>query len=302
MFGKLKSIWKRLFYEDYWVVGITQNDSLTNLSGTVTIPDNKIKWLNGRSSYFLADPYWLDESKRIIICECFYYNDKIGRLAVVYLNKDWSIKKMKMVNSKSAHYSYPHVIRANGKCYVIPESAFDKYLKLLEIDEATHQVVKEHVLIADCQLVDPTIFFHDNKYWMFANPLEDFNNSLFIYYADQIEGPWIPTGISPLSIKNCRGAGSIYFKNGSFYWPAQYNETEYGGGIIIRKITNLDKDLFTYETEAMLKPDENSRYPVGLHTLNIGMNSTLIDGKNYSFHFLKPFRALFFRLKNMSKG
>ncbi|HEY0354955.1 MAG TPA: hypothetical protein VGC29_02055 [Flavisolibacter sp.] len=298
--GKLKNIFRRLFYRDYWVIGITRNEVVSNIKGTITVSDHQITWLNSFKDFFLADPYWLDEDKRIIICECLFYKDKKGKLAVVYLNEDWSFKEMRLVNSKSAHYSYPHVLRIDNTCYVVPESAFDNYLKLLEIDEVTHDVVSETVLIDNCRLVDPTIFFHEGKYWLFANPLEDFNNSLCVYYSQNIKGPWIKTGYSPLSIKNCRGAGGIFMKNGQMFWPTQFNEKVYGGGIVIRKIVELDTEQFVHETQGFLKPDENSRYPIGLHTLNIGKNLTLIDGKGYSFQPLKPFSSMYSRLKNFN--
>ncbi len=278
------------------MVGIVRNDLLPEVRNVVTIPDAHVIWLKFNRGFFLADPHWLDESKRMIICECLYFHEKIGKLAIVFLNEDWSIREMKMINSKSKHYSYPQVIRINGKCFIIPESAFDNCIKMLEIDENENKIVREQILIENCNLVDPTVFYHNQKYWMFANPLNDFNHQLEIFYADTIEGPWTRTSYSPLTIQNCRGAGTVIFENGQMFWFTQYNEKQYGGGIIRRRIIKLDENEFIFETEGRIMPDEQSKYPFGLHTMNIGRSNTLIDGKNYSFQIIKPFRALYFRL------
>lgn len=295
-FRKLTQGFSQLFYEDYWAIGIVENKAVLKDHSTFVLPDSEILWIRGSMNYFLADPHWLNEEHNIVICELLNFRKRKGQLAIISLNSKAGIEKISIVNSFSHHYSYPQVVVDKKKKYIVPESALDNRQKLLELDVEGLQVVKEHILLDNCQIVDPTVFYYNNKFWLFANPLSDYNKQLHIYYAEGLKGPWIPSKANPYVIENCRGAGSVFLKENVMYWPTQLNTNVYGGGIIIRRIVALDENSFQYETETVIRPNDQSLYPLGIHTLNIGKNRTLIDGKKRSFHFMKPINVLASRL------
>lgn len=285
MLPKISSFLSRCFIEEQWCIGFVPSRVVSSSATSFYIPDSEVTWLDIPKSYFLADPTWLNERKGQILCEYFHFAKRRGQLARVCL-KGSSVEKLDVLNSASFHYSYPQIYISDGKYRIIPESAADNCLKELIFDPEKARIVRENVLIQNSAIVDPCIFEFEGKYWMFCNPLKEFNTTLLVYSAKTFAELW---SADPrfYKISNCRGAGKLFMKGGELYWPTQVNTSTYGGGVLIRKVMSLTESEFEYEDVYTIHPDPNGKYPHGLHSIEFGEELCLLDGKRRNFNLLK---------------
>lgn len=110
----------------------------------------------------------------------------------------------KDVKASAIHHSYPMVYQSGETYLIIPGSAESCSINAIRIDDAG-RLLDEKPIFTGARLADPMVFFHAGYHWMFANPIETFNEELDAFRADNIMGPWQEVSLSPVRIPNCRG-------------------------------------------------------------------------------------------------
>jgi hypothetical protein len=146
-----------------------------------------------------------------------------------------------------------------------------------------------HTLFRGRKVVDPTLFKHDARYWLFYTLQDDgaFGNlKLHAHYADDLFGEWRPHVLNPLKcdITSSRPAGHVFHVDGVSYRPAQDCSATYGGALVINHILELTPTRFAEVSVARLTPDPIGPYPDGLHTINAMDGArTVVDGKRFVF-------------------
>ncbi len=112
----------------------------------------------------------------------------------------------RVVIEEDFHLSYPYVFEHAGGFYMVPESHQDRTLRLYQaVDFPTRW---QHVgnLLDDCEFVDCSPFFRDGRWWMFAGcggpPLQA--ETLRLFHAEALTGPWIEHPRSPVVSDNAR--------------------------------------------------------------------------------------------------
>jgi hypothetical protein len=288
------SYWlKRAWWEERWSVGLIDDDAFWRCVRNGILADTDVSWLASRRKSFLADPCWLSEDESTFTAECVDYRRRIGRLVLARVSGGRSVVS-KTIKASDFHYSYPMVHRSEGKYLIIPESAESASVYAITVD-STGCIIGEMTILSGARLVDPTVFFHGGCYWLFANPLDTFDNELRVFRAEAINGPWRETLFSPLWIPNCRGAGNLFQENGTLYWPTQYNSEHYGGGVVLRKIVSITDTQLKHEVVSVILPDPNGSRPNGFHTFSKGQQRHLVDGLRFVFSPLKPINVLLAR-------
>lgn len=135
--------------------------------------------------------------------------------------------------------------------------------------------------LLDCfPAVDPTIVYHEGRWWLFCTHREQENQTeLHVFYADHWRGPWQPHLLNPVKsdARSSRPAGTPFAIDGSLYRPAQDCSRRYGGGIAINRIAELTPTRFREERVLSLGPDPSWPWPDGLHTLNAIDDLIIID-------------------------
>jgi hypothetical protein len=286
---------ERAFWEEQWCIGTIEREAFWRCVASGVLAEKEVQWLRPADDFFLADPCWISEDERLLTAERIHYRRRTGAIVLAKV-LDGRAVPIGTIKVSDVHHSYPMVYAFGDGYLIIPESAGSNQVSAISLD-SSGKVIEEMAILTGCRLVDPTVFLHKGSYWMFANPLHNYDDELIIFRADSIVGPWHSTALGSLSIPNCRGAGRIFEKDGVLYWPTQYNSYRYGGGVILRRIRSLTDSELQHEVVSVILPDPDGSRPLGFHTVCNGERHYLVDGLTYVFSPLKPAYVLISRAR-----
>lgn len=291
---------RRAFWEEQWCVGLVEDQSFWECAANGTLADQAVRWLPTDGRYFFADPCWLSEKDRTFVAERFDYRRRIGSLVLAEVSDGRAVPR-RSIKLNGVHHSYPMVYASEGRIIIIPESAHGDHVSAIQVTEHG-EVLDEFPILGGRGFVDPTVFAHDGSFWMFANPLDDFDDKLVVFRGDSLTGPWIETSFSPLTIPDCRGAGKVFERSGSLIWPTQSNRERYGGGVIFRRILSLSDREMKHDVLSTVVPDPRGSRPLGFHSFSKGEQLHLVDGLRYAFSPLKPLNVMIARYRRRRRS
>ena len=268
---------------DVWNVGIapwpTTNAAETHFELQPTwLPDPP----QGR---FLADPFLLRGGKEgaTLIAEDFDFKRNTGQLVTF----DWDPIRgvagdLVLAFRLPHHSSYPFLVNTPEGTYCVPECLRSNQVAAWRL-HADGVWTKAATLVEGRRLVDPTVTFHDGRWWLFATD-EDrgADTSLYCWYADSFTGVWRPHHLNPLKtdVRSSRPAGPLFRLGDRLVRPAQDCSRTYGGQITLNEVLRLDEQSFEERVLGAVRIREGSRYPEGPHTLSFLTGGlVLIDGK-----------------------
>ncbi len=280
--NKLKFHFHELVQPEQWNIGILEQTPSDVLKNGLS---EKIDWLPmPKSNEYYADPFgWKNKDELKIVFEKYSYKTQKGILAAS--DKKGNINTL--LEAK-VHLSYPFVMDredANATNRVIlPESSAANHIFCF--DSANPKNGK--ILAEGIPAVDSTPVQFNNRWWIFCTHATEFSNTeLFIYHAEQFEGPWMPHENNPVKtdVRSSRPGGTPFILNGKLYRPAQDCSTSYGAAIVINEIIDLSENTFAEKIVKRIEPQKSWKFNKGLHTLSIAGNNILIDAKRYAFNF-----------------
>lgn len=180
----------------------------------------------------------------------------------------------------STHLSYPYVFDHDGRTYMLPENSAGGRTIAYELVGPELGLGRQHVLIHDIGVVDPTLVEVNGRWWLFGGiaGLAD-NAALFAWYADSPFGPFTPHAMNPIKVdaRSGRPGGTMWHAQGTLLRPAQNCSVRYGGSLMIMSVTKLSAEEFD---EVLLEEihSPNPHYPAGIHTLARHHSLMAIDG------------------------
>ena len=245
---------------------------------------------------FAADPFLVPradspDSGPEIVFERFDWRSGKGHIASVGAEDGGRFSPPVPVLELETHLSYPFVSSRNGKATIVPESCDGGRLVEYALGsvEAGARPVHDH----GAAVLDPTILFHNGRYWMFYCG-DAHNSRLCIRHADSADGPWTEHALNPVKIDvgNARPAGPIMERGGALYRPAQICAPIYGQGIVFNRIVRLDEDCFVEEPVASIVPARTGRYRHGVHTVAEGDGILVFDHARMTFSVHEALRQL----------
>jgi hypothetical protein len=259
----------------------------------------EIKWLaSPAKSIFRADPFGFEiDGKKMIIFEEYSKILRRGRIAIAEFDGEKITKKHIIFDDKK-HLSYPFIIHHEGLIYMICESVKAKKLILFEVEKKTFALKKIREIFSDKEIIDPTLFFYKNKFWLFYTTAEEPMAALHIAFSDSLFDEFVLHPKNPVKsdIASSRPAGTMFEHDGKIYRPTQNCSNSYGGSVVINHVTELSEENFSEEFVKEIKPDLQSEYRQGFHTISEFGNLTLIDGRRKIFVIYKPLLLLMHRL------
>jgi len=250
-----------------------------------------IRWLpTPAPGEFVADPFgWLREGQLTVFCEHLDYGgDAVGTIAAIQPNGRAPRVPVNIGPVPRVHLSYPAIFEHEGRVLCIPETQGAREVALYELQRFPDQWVKVATLLADCMIVDATVFRHGDLWWL-AGASDPggahLGADLHLWYATDILGPWTAHAANPVKtdVGSARPAGFPFVWEGALYRPAQDSSQTYGSRVVINRIVALTPTTFREEPAAFVAPDAGGPYPDGLHTLSGVGGVTLVDGKRLSF-------------------
>lgn len=294
--ARLRDQYASLFRHQQWTLGII--DASVEKIAAQPASRRDIRWLPEAKGKFLADPFTLrgptDPDTLIVLAEEFDWRSDRGHISAIR----WPFgdrPQTEEIIRTGHHFSYPYLIEHCGEIYCIPECAESGKVALYRWGGPTKAWVKDKDLIEGFPVLDPTVFEHEGRWWMFGTHAQGGpNDRLFAWHAPDLRGQWQPHAANPLKldIRGARPAGRPFYQDGQLIRPAQDCSRHYGGGVVFNRVVKLTIDEFEEERRGILRPDPKGQYPAGLHTINAIGDQTIVDGARWAFVPSEMRRAL----------
>lgn len=153
------------------------------------------------------------------------------------------------------HLSYPHVFECDGEFFMIPETLERGAISLYRAAQFPFEWTFEATLL-DRVAADPSVFRFNGKWWMFACDRPRQHDSLNLYFADQLTGPWKEHPQSPLirgDKRMSRPAGRVLVSNGNVTRFAQDCSPTYGASVRAFDVAEITEEFYV-ERENHLSP------------------------------------------------
>ena len=276
---RIKNIFKKLIFIDYWNIGIVSAPIHSFLSGKEIQP---VTWFpNPPRNVFYADPFSVVvKGKLYIFFEEYPYKDIKGRIAYTcFENGCFSVPQT--VISESFHLSYPYILVDKGNIYMIPESSDLNKIILYKAKQFPLIWEKEKVLIDNYSGIDSTLIEYNGVWWMFtSDKAAGARHNLNIFYSDDLFGEWHPHPQNPVKtdVRSARSAGTPFIYNGELYRPSMDYSEKIEGRITLNKVTTITKMVYSEINQNTVHPNYGTLYPDKIHTLCEAGNYTIIDG------------------------
>lgn len=244
----------------------------------------KYKSLIPPKDRFWADPFVMFKNSRYyIFIEEYIYKNKRGHISLIEMDEEGNMTSPVPVLERSYHLSYPFIFEHNTELYMIPETFDNKTIELYKSKNFPCQWEFDRVIMNNIEAVDSTIYFHNNKYWLFTNIKErkgaSVMDELYIFYTDDpLTGNWLPHTCNPVisDVRKARSAGRLFIFNGLLYRPSQDCSVKYGYRVIFNEVVVLNENEYKERISSSISPDWNSKV-IGTHTFSYDKNLTFID-------------------------
>jgi len=266
-----------LLWREQWQIEVGRFD------GDMPRPGETTAVMRPPSSAFWADPFLLRRGPRMwVLFEELPFRTQRGHISAVEIDGAGRMLSAPQVVLKEPwHLSYPFLWHEEGRVFMIPEGGRSRELSIYEAIGDGLQWERRATLISGCRLADATVARHEGRLWMFATCADDgvatMDDSLHIYFADRIEGPWVPHALNPVKIdaRSSRPAGSMWVADGVLHRVVQDCSSTYGGRIQCMRVTRLTEDEFDEECVPGWAPTLEHKNP--WHTFNSMNNLTVTD-------------------------
>lgn len=301
--GRLRHLRKRLqaqLFTEYWRIGVI-DAPITSLLEAGELP--AVHWLTpDKISGYWADPFALPGDTRWLFCEYLDQFSGVGRLEALRMTSSGEVSECRpLAVGQGRHASFPNVVAIDGRCLGVAETVARRECVLHEVD-ADGRWQPLFPLLSDVAAADPALFQWQGRWWLaFTDVDQGELDNLCLYYADRLEGPWLPHVNNPVKIDigGARMAGSLFWHDGKLYRPAQDCLQTYGAGVVLHRIVRLTPECFVETEVRRFLPERRGDCPDGLHTFNAWGERTLIDGKRHGVNPLVLQRNLRQRLRRI---
>jgi hypothetical protein len=201
-----------------WSIGIFSGATLSDLNpvaGT-EMPVLSAQHVTDVQAAFVADPFMIQANNNWhMFFEVMNVQTGKGDIGLATSRDGLQWDYQQIVLRESFHLSYPYVFCERGEFFMIPESYEAKSMRLYRADPFPLKWSYAGTLL-EGPWVDSSIFFLDDRWWVFSNPVAPENQVLELFYADTITGPWQRHPMSPLISGNnriARGGGRVIVLN-----------------------------------------------------------------------------------------
>ncbi len=277
MVGYMRGKIYRLLTKEQWVLYYDLRQGISKSLGQYRqlIPPRDRLW---------ADPYvvYKDAKYYVFIEELLFENNR-GRIAVIEIDEVGNTSPVYTVLERPYHLSYPFIFSYQDKYYMLPETSGNRTIEVYEATEFPTAWQPVATLMKDLVAVDTTLYYHEDRWWMFTTIQEEIAGSLcddlYLFFSDDpLSDNWQPHPLNPVisDARRARPAGGLFEYNGELYRPAQDDTRVYGYGVRINRIIKLSPTEYSEAEVDFLEPLWNSKVQ-GLHTFNYQGNMSIID-------------------------
>jgi hypothetical protein len=189
-----------------WSIGIYTGDSPLHLAPAPNIvnPVLSARDVTDIPAEFVADPFMVElDNSWYMFFEVMNASTGKGEIGLATSRDGLSWQYQQIVLQVPFHLSFPCVFRWNDDFYMVPETLQPGSIQLYRaLSFPTRwEFVKN---LVEGKHADPSLFFFEGKWWMFACPVPHRHDILWLYYADSPTGTWVPHPCNPIVSNNNR--------------------------------------------------------------------------------------------------
>lgn len=230
-----------------WEIGILGGSSPLDWGIPTKNPALTARDVTDVEAEFVADPFMIFRDRIwYLFFEVLRKDLGTGEIGVAVSSDLLAWEYQEIVLRELFHLSYPYVFEWEGSNYMVPETLGANEIRLYK----SHDFPRDWRLV--CSLVpgghaDPSIFWYEGRWWMFACDTPFEHRSLRLYSAPQLEGMWEQHPESPI-IENdsriARPAGRVVAFGDRLLRFAQDCSGQYGKQVWVFEITQLSRNEY----------------------------------------------------------
>ncbi len=258
-----------------WSIGIYTGKNLLDLrTGPTTInPVLEASDVTDRDARFVADPFMVRKAGSwYMFFEILDGTTKQGDIGFAESidGLEWHYRQV--VLDEPFHLSYPHVFEHNGAFYMVPESHSKNAIRLYQATSFPTEWEFVGNLIEGKPFRDPSITRFNGTWWMIAASTP--KDTLDLYFADDMLGPWIEHPKSPIVRSDpniARPGGRMIVWQNSLVRFAQDCDPIYGNSVRAFIITDLTKTTYSEklaDIDPILGPSGTGWNQDGMHQID----------------------------------
>jgi len=238
-----------------WTIGVYLGDSPFNLAPSKracnpVLTANDVTDINAA---FVADPFMIRKNNLWYMFFEVYNKDKNrGEIGLATSTNGLKWQYRQIVLKEPFHLAYPYVFNWKDEYYILMSARKANSVKLYKAVNFPAKWVFVKDLIKG-SYADASLIYYNKKWWMFAesrNKPEERNNTLRLFYSDNLEGNWKEHPKSPIVKKNAhkaRPAGRMLIFDNKLIRFAQDCYSCYGNKVRAFKITTLNTKQYKEE-------------------------------------------------------
>lgn len=277
-----KEIYRLCCYAPHWQVGWRFNDGAgVWQTGDLSGPGWNV--LADPGNHFYADPFPITwQGRTFVFFEDLDHRVGKGIISAIEFGDDGPVGDVVPVLEEPWHLSYPFLIEDKDELWMIPESSLNGDVALYKCVRFPDKWERHATLLSGLELADATITQHNGLNYLFGawrDGTGGYSDSLAIYYAEHLLGPWLPHASNPVLIDRAstRPAGHFVTLDGKLWRPVQDCTAGYGAALGLAEIVELSPTTFKQVVRRSLSP--GPAWPGRkLHTLNRCGRLEVIDG------------------------
>lgn len=183
-----------------WSIGMYSGEDLFQLKPAKEANNPVLSARNALDvqAEFVADPFMIkEEGIWHMFFEVMNAKTKKGEIGLAISRDGLSWSYCRIVLKEPFHLSYPYVFLADGEYYMMPETYQANSIRLYRGDPfpGSWSLVGS---ILEGKWVDPSSFFFNGMWWMFAGVASPQHDTLELFYSKSISGPWQAHPMSPI--------------------------------------------------------------------------------------------------------
>lgn len=236
--------------------------------------------------YEWADPFVVfEEQHYYVFIEELEKKRKNAHLSYLKFNNEGRLLTPNAVKvvEEDFHLSYPFIFKEAGQYYMMPEMADSHEVWIYKATTFPDKWEKFHLLFEDKQLFDPSLYYHDDTWYLFGTEKTNIGSSrdqfLCLYYSEDLfSGKWMPHPLNPVTrdVRGARPAGKIFNWDGKLIRPGQIGAPNYGYGVQFHEIITLSKTEYEERPVDVLVPEWTDNIKA-VHTVNFEKGFSVID-------------------------
>jgi hypothetical protein len=236
-----------------------------------------------RGNYW-ADPCAIEVAGRQLVFVEEMNRTRKGVIACLELGHE-SASRFGLALEEQAHLSYPQVFQWNDQWYMTVESAQMQRVSLYQAISFPLGWQRVGDLIYDRVCADPTLHFHEGRWYLFTTVAENRNGTwdeLFLFVSDDLTGPFKPHPANPIvsDVRRARPAGRLFVHEGRLIRPAQDCAANYGSALVFNHVVELSPTHYQERTLSRLAPDWADSL-VACHTYSAAGALEVLDARGY---------------------